>query len=858
MPDTAVRSHYTSRFCKAILSGLSEAQTKVEHCDLEVLVRDGALTVPGMVVGAICPFLRSHLSTGGPSLSEICLQVPDITLGEMQLFLSCLLSPDQDSLVLPDIVSTLVRVAGVLGANLRAASTEAERLGHSTGVEESANFKKNLTKEVVGREERSPSSNSLQLPSSGARDVIRLRPDSSDQMDNLGSSQQVGSSKCLFTLSSVDLEKVTDDVLTENFSDQLGRLVCLVCYKILGPSDFPAYRSHVASHEARQLEKITIIMPDIGRGGPGLKKKFVTDYELDSLYSDSSGLFLQCPKCERRTTVGEKASFRKHLTYHTHREKNYLYQCPKCPNIFSDPSNLKRHVQSIHEKQVFRCLHCDFEDTRKKRLEDHLVNAHGDKVAGDEEICLDKGEGAEAIADLTVNEPSLPSFESSEAEPGTVQSEEVFSSPKRSSPNNMQRYSYQCTGCKFRKRRLATVELHVQEAHPDTPGLLVRKIALKCRQIEEPNFSCKICHGISFKKKTLLNQHNLRVHNLQVDTAEFVCPQCGIRCANLPGLKAHQRGHLAKRYLCGSCSKSFLGLNQLKDHVDKGACLLENRQCGVCYKVYSDKVRLELHMRTHTNVKPFPCTICEKSFTQKRSLKEHLLTHDTVRHFECTHCLKKFVQKNHLKYHLASQHKDLVGGELGQRHQCLVCSKVFPFPYQLKKHSMIHGPSSITSAWGLQSRLQCVQCSGWFSSPTLLQLHVQTCGQDKMEQVVRINQDHLVRLRNDNGAQLDEKNMIRLGNSHQLSLDQEQVGDEEQVTDVMWEPQHEVVVESEGGGEPLQLAVEQITGSNQYQLVNDQQITGTNQYQLVSVVNNLDNYTMEAEGDQNQLSMDII
>merc|ERR1712059_33517 len=139
--------------------------------------------------------------------------------------------------------------------------------------------------------------------------------------------------------------------------------------------------------------------------------------------------------------------------------------------------------------------------------------------------------------------------------------------------------------------------------------------------------------------------------------------------------------------------------------------------------------------------------------------------------------------------------------------------------------------------------LQCVQCSGWFSSPTLLQLHVQTCGQDKMEQVVRINQDHLVRLRNDNGAQLDEKNMIRLGNSHQLSLDQEQVGDEEQVTDVMWEPQHEVVVESEGGGEPLQLAVEQITGSNQYQ--------------LVSVVNNLDNYTMEAEGDQNQLSMDI-
>ena len=145
---------------------------------------------------------------------------------------------------------------------------------------------------------------------------------------------------------------------------------------------------------------------------------------------------------------------------------------------------------------------------------------------------------------------------------------------------------------------------------------------------------------------------------------DFGCDQCGIKCANLPGLKAHQRGHIEKMFLCGSCNKSFLVLAHLKEHVERGSCLLENRKCKLCHKVYSDRIRLELHMRVHNNLKPFPCTVCEKAFTQKRSLKEHLLTHDTVRHYECRHCEKKFVQKNHLKYHLASQHAETTASEV--------------------------------------------------------------------------------------------------------------------------------------------------------------------------------------------------
>ena len=108
------------------------------------------------------------------------------------------------------------------------------------------------------------------------------------------------------------------------------------------------------------------------------------------------------------------------------------------------------------------------------------------------------------------------------------------------------------------------------------------------------NFVCT--HG------SLSNLSCDQVHELQLDT-EHTCGQCGVSCANLPGLRAHTRAHLAKRclfitlqlynfitflslrFLCANCNKSFLILSQLKDHVDKGVCTEENRRCNICSKV---------------------------------------------------------------------------------------------------------------------------------------------------------------------------------------------------------------------------------------------------------------------------------
>ena len=55
----------------------------------------------------------------------------------------------------------------------------------------------------------------------------------------------------LSNLAMANLNHLTDTVLRENFSDQEGRLVCLVCYQILPAGDFPGFREHAAKHEVR-------------------------------------------------------------------------------------------------------------------------------------------------------------------------------------------------------------------------------------------------------------------------------------------------------------------------------------------------------------------------------------------------------------------------------------------------------------------------------------------------------------------------------------------------------------------------------------------------------------------------------
>ena len=191
--------------------------------------------------------------------------------------------------------------------------------------------------------------------------------------------------QCTLNLSVVDLDQVTDEVLSDNYSDQEGRLVCLVCYKLHGPLEQKLFRHHVKEHSKHQLERMTITLPVIGKGGPGFRKKIMTDFELEDIYCEPSGGYLVCSKCDKQVPVTDKTAFRKHLAYHNLKEKNYVYRCEKCPSVFKESSNLKCHVKNIHNNQVQCEIYAVKEEIEEPSADDSFIAEEDIKLEDIEE-----------------------------------------------------------------------------------------------------------------------------------------------------------------------------------------------------------------------------------------------------------------------------------------------------------------------------------------------------------------------------------------------------------------------------------------------------------------------------------------
>ncbi|XP_041810672.1 oocyte zinc finger protein XlCOF7.1-like isoform X2 [Chelmon rostratus] len=141
--------------------------------------------------------------------------------------------------------------------------------------------------------------------------------------------------------------------------------------------------------------------------------------------------------------------------------------------------------------------------------------------------------------------------------------------------------------------------------------------------------------------------------------------------------------------------------------------------CSVCSKTFKHRGNLNIHMRTHTGVKPFSCSLCSKRFTQKAGLDYHLKTHTGERPFSCSVCGKTYRHKGALTYHMATH----TGAK---PFSCSDCGKRFRGTSQLKSHKCVSESSQRHRSPSDKRKkpLSCPECDATFPNNYLLMTHI--------------------------------------------------------------------------------------------------------------------------------------
>ncbi|XP_031548610.1 zinc finger protein 525-like [Actinia tenebrosa] len=143
--------------------------------------------------------------------------------------------------------------------------------------------------------------------------------------------------------------------------------------------------------------------------------------------------------------------------------------------------------------------------------------------------------------------------------------------------------------------------------------------------------------------------------------------------------------------------------------------------CSFCSKSFTSTRALELHVRRHSGLRPYPCKFCDKCFYQPSERAVHMRTHTGARPYRCPYCLKLFRYSGDLKQH--------INIHTGQRpYQCEICAKAFTNHSTLRQHKRIHTG---------ERPYKCEECGKTYRYHSSLKQHLLAHAANKLKQKKR-------------------------------------------------------------------------------------------------------------------------
>ncbi|KAM6960351.1 uncharacterized protein LKV04_021913 [Tautogolabrus adspersus] len=213
---------------------------------------------------------------------------------------------------------------------------------------------------------------------------------------------------------------------------------------------------------------------------------------------------------------------------------------------------------------------------------------------------------------------------------------------------------------------------------------------------------CHTCNKV-FELRSQLKAHRM--------THTHLCGVCGKSLSDYRSLSRHKMTHTGERpHSCKICGRSFKLPGTLRQHEKIHTDRERSYLCDVCCKMFLTSKQLQIHMRTHTNEKPFHCGECGKGFTTKGPLTVHMRVHTGETPYRCPDCGWSFKRKVHLDNHV-TVHSDL------KPFVCVICGKACARKVYLKVHMRTHNG---------ERPYKCTLCDKAFTQSHCLKTHMKS------------------------------------------------------------------------------------------------------------------------------------
>uniref|UniRef100_A0A3B3WPS1 C2H2-type domain-containing protein n=1 Tax=Poecilia mexicana TaxID=48701 RepID=A0A3B3WPS1_9TELE len=376
-----------------------------------------------------------------------------------------------------------------------------------------------------------------------------------------------------------------------------------------------------------------------------------------------------CPYCGK--TFTRRVFLRTHVYSHTGEK---LFTCKVCTKSFTNSQSLLRHSMNHTGNKPFCCDVCGKSFSQATTLKrHHLIHSSTEppRKRGRKPACSVDSDGSALFAC-----PNCPSH---------------FSTEEQLNDHRLLHTShpFPCPECGEPFKRRKELDLH-SLIHQDKQPVTCPHCSSQFINQSVLDIHLQRCPSSEEERNTGRGRGQGRGRS----TGQIECDLCGHRCMTQEGLDLHRLSHTGQTPLkcpVRPCRRRFTSNSALEEHVlaHFQGTLSKSKsrprfRCDICLKEFAYNSTFSVHMRTHTDERPFECSTCGKRFRQLPHLQDHERIHSGLRPFCCWICGKSFSVAARLTEHARTH-----SGE--KPYPCPHCPAAFRSRPNLDKHLRQHG-----------------------------------------------------------------------------------------------------------------------------------------------------------------------